>query len=866
MGARYRLQRRIQQRAKKALNGLKGSFVQGLDGNTYLGLEIPLITAFDWLEDGSVNAGHSRHHELFETLKESKGSIDVLPLPVSIEERVSKIRASEQPTQEQFADTVWQKLRQEEAERIAVMLSERPGGDTETMGLLFVSLGRRFEPSTITKGRFYGRPEADRFYLGNHADAYLLQPAESMLAKVAAVWPGSVPVRRQALDKALLQMISPGFTHLEPPIREEGISGSDDYVHEYFGRGDYTDCHPYEFMVDCYGRQRFVTCLPILPPAAREFEANNGFEYGFQAYQGQRVRFSYQFEVTGGLALATETGNSLHDVENHAQSHFDAGGHIEDMAHSIETSRALYRHVMDDKLVVQGRAMLVASAETEEELTVTREALHTSVRKSGASLVNDNQIQRQLLRAAFPGAKKFDRYIRTVGLKQAASAMPYVTSAPAMTGPDFFGITMGKEHQPVFGGLDAQLRLGATEAPVWCFHGPSRRGKTTAVVDWCIPLANRGGYIVHLFDLAKFDLKLLDASKLPPGTVVNFVNLMDHPGALNPVLLAGTDPDPIAMDEIRVAAMEIHLRKVCGQNWKNEWAPALRGACSFVLNEAYRANPGIPRAEVIPDLFKVKDRLYSREGKFAHEDELSACLATPLADRDGASISCSNNSVQALLDKLATPGIHVIQQQGFAIPDASLPRDQYEARHNLGMATLDLAGLLSYNVAMAREVRVAIAHIEFHVTSRLSKGANVAEFMARVGAALQTITIYDTQDGSNDIAQTLRDQITGWVGFAPNTKVGAANSLATMGHEATPKRIADFMGLTNRGWSSTLPPDGINKGGSFFTAPGSVRQIVALQNNRWYISEALETDQSARRKPASQSVDPAQNGRQPVSV
>ena len=843
------LWRRHQNRPRTVLKDYKGSLIQGLDDCWWIAYSVPLVRVFDWLEDSQAIRANQSHLNLFIALFGHEGQIEVLPLPLTREQRIERIISSERPSTQQRLNPLWYSGRYARAAMIADELSAQPGGDVESHGFLFVNLGRTFEPSNLTQMQFMLRPDIDKLHLEHFEHANKISAAEKMRAKLESTWPGLAPAGRELLDQALMQMVWPGHTALGPPLQEEGFLRGNDYLLEYFGQSDYDDTQPYEMCVNFYGRQTYVSCLPIRTAHGTEYLPSADREFGFQAYKGRRVRFTYRFEVRGGKELLTDAGHKLKDVKNHAKSHSDAGGHIEDLKRNVTVAEAFYQHLVNDGIIVRGRPMLVATADTSEELMKMREALRQSVRRSGCTVVDDNQVQRQLLLASFPGSKPFERYIRTIGPKLAAMSMPFVTSAPAITGPDLFGLTMGREILPVFYEIGAALREGATVAPVWCFHGPSRRGKTTALVDWLIPMALRG-YVTHLYDLAKFDLALLDQSKLPAGLIVNMVDLLDHPGCLNPVLLTPPVADTVARDELRVSAMFNHLKKMCGRKWEKNWAQALQAACFHVLIATYQANPTIPQDQAIPSLYDVLSRLRSNKGGFKDEGALATCLAQPMSDRAAADITCANTSVRSFIDALAIPGMHVIQQRGIAIPDESIKADEYEPRHDLAMATLDLAGLLSLNVAMARNIPVAIGHVEFHVTSRLSKGSNVADFMARVGAALNTTTLYDTQQAT-DLAPTLRDQVTGWVGFTPNSSASAKASLEHMGLAPTPRRITDFMGLLDPRWSKKQTPDGVNKGGIFFRPPGAAPTLVAVQNVRWYVGEGFLTDQSERQKQES---------------
>ena len=840
------LWRRHQNRTLTVLKDYKGSLIQGLDGCWWIAYSVPLVRVFDWLEDSQAIRANQSHLNLFLALFGHEGQIEVLPL--TREQRIERIISSERPSTQQRLDPDWITGRYARAAMLADELAARPGGDVESHGFLFVNLGRTFVPSNLTQMQFMLRPGVDKLHLEHFEHADKIAAAEQMRAKLESTWPGLVPAERELLDQALMQMVWPGHTALGPPLREEGIVRGDDYLLEYFGKSDYNDKKPYEICVNYYGRETYVSCLPIRTAHGTEYLPSADREFGFQAFNGRRVRFTYRFEVRGGKELLADAGNKLNDVKNHAESHSDAGGHAEDLRRNVAISKAFYEHLVHDGIVVRGRPMLIASADSSDELMKMRESLRQSVRRSGCTVVDDNQIQRQLLLASFPGAKPFERYNRTIGPKLAAMSMPFVTSAPAITGPDLFGFTMGREILPVLYEISASLREGATVAPVWCFHGPSRRGKTTALVDYLIPMALRG-YVTHLYDLAKFDLALLDKSKLPAGLNVNMVDLLDHPGCLNPVLLTPPVADTIARDELRVSAMFNHLKKMCGRKWEKNWAQALQAACFHVLVSTYQANPTIPQDQVIPSLYDVLSRLRSNKGGFKDEGELATCLAQPMSDRAAADITCANTSVRSFINALATPGMHIIQQRGIAIPDESIDSNEYEPRHDLAMATLDLASLLSLNVAMARNIPVAIGHVEFHVTSRLSKGSNVADFLARVGAGLHTFTLYDTQK-ADDLAPTLMVQVTGWVGFTPNSDAGAKASLEHMGLAPTPRRIADFMNLTDPRWSKTQTPDGVNKGGFMFRPPGAAPTLLALQNVRWYVADGFLTDQSEQQKQA----------------
>ena len=830
------------------LKRLDGSIIAGANNVDQLILQVPLRTCADWMTPDEADDTHKATDALFEALYGHNIQIEVLPLPISLEERITRIRSAEHPTPTQRRDPDWQSASERRAVGIAEKLASRSGGDWEPCGFIMVSLHTLAKPQKMAVADFLKLSDKRKFYTERSENAHLLGQAQEVYDSLVAIWPGIEPAKPAIIDKLLMEMTWPGIKNLEPPVpgEDEFDIANRHYVQRRFGVARFIDCHPDHLQVDHYGTTAYMACLPIGTPEALKYLGNRNMEWGFIADDdGRRVRLSWKLAVTGGKDYRIKMGHRAKDIENHIKGNTEA---IQEQQRRLQAARKLHQHLLDDKPVVVGRPMLIITADTESDLATLRENVKRKMKRTGSWIIDDNEIQHELLMASMPGAKWLDRHIRVMGLAAAARAMPFITSAPQIAGPDFVGFTMGTESLPVFYDLAAALGKDASQAPVWLYVGPSGFGKTTGVINDMIPLITRAGYVGHLIDLAKFDLELLDKAQLPPELEVNMVNLINHPGCLHPVRLTvlpeiegETEVERVARrDQKRISAMVRHLRRVCGRFYQEAWNAPLEEACQDELFKAYSLEPNRSQDDVIPSLYNVIDRL-----KRKRHDDFASTLRQATEDRESADLSFSNKPVRSLMTELSMPALHVIQQRGLDLPSKDIDKDDYEPSHNLALATLDLAGLLSAAVAQNRKVNVVIGHIEFSVTAQLSKGRTVADQLARFGRGYSTITIYDTQLPT-DLAEDLLKQVRGFRCFRFLEDETIQLILRSMGGApaVTPKRILSIQGLGNRLWIKDAPFGTITKGGSFMCPVTDHTQLFAVLNDRHYVNRAFLTDKS----------------------
>lgn len=819
------------------LKDIDGCFVKG-EGGWWMWFHVPLIHGFDWVSYRKTNEIFVDHARIFEALQGYEAQIDVLPVHVSLEERKARLRKDQGLSPLVSNDATWLRRRSQHIDTIAEMLAER--GDYESRGYLGVKLNRK--PPATSGSALVKIPRAERFGIERPSNAGLIPEAREIRTKIRSVWQGRMrPLPHRELVKFIMLATWPGQTDVQAPIRLGESTKDLDYELQFLSQTFVHECHPYEMAFDQFGQTSYATFMPMRLPDETVYEPHTNMEYGWQTdLNNDRVRFTWRFEVVPGHKLIKDAGKKKSDVLNHAEYHVSKGGEARDLQDYIEAAENYYDYLnTKSSLVVKGRPMIVPAAPSEETLRELRGHLTQINGSNRVRLITDTDLQRRLWRASIPGAKTDDAYVDPISHSLAAMAMPFITSRPPAVGPGYFGYTLGKEFSSYSVPLDISLRKNATEAPVWSVTGPSRRGKTTFVLDSVIELAYRAGYVCLVFDLAKFDLELVDASELPPGLLVNFVDVMQHPGSLNPAALA---PRP----EDRLHMMVDFFRNCIGHAWnEHDYKPVIQAACQFAINQA---------PDGIPDLNVVVDRLLHQRGGFeGGVERLLGSALLEISQNEAAVAFFPRPATRRLMDELERPGLHIIQQKLLRIPGAEIRPQQYSPAQNLAMAGLTLGTFLGFRLANAREIPVCIAMIEYHTTSRHETGAREADYLARTGAALQTITIYDTQLPT-DLPEELRRQVTGFVAFTSNDRTNAIRDLSSMNVVPNEALVDQFMALKDFGLSETGEEDDladgddrrINKGAAFIRLPNS-ESVVAVQNQRFNVGTSFVTDAQERR-------------------
>ncbi|MFD0383196.1 ATP-binding protein [Streptomyces stramineus] len=120
-----------------------------------------------------------------------------------------------------------------------------------------------------------------------------------------------------------------------------------------------------------------------------------------------------------------------------------------------------------------------------------------------------------------------------------------------------------------------------------------------------------------------------------------------------------------------------------------------------------------------------------------------------------------------------SPGIWVVQVPGITLPSPDDSRDDWSVHQRLSVALVH--SLLAYGISMAgrkdlRGLRKVVAVPEVHVLTATREGSSFLQYIARVGRALHTALVVDTQDPESLASLTgLVEQMTTVFGFQLTT-------------------------------------------------------------------------------------------------
>ncbi|MBQ0891325.1 ATP-binding protein [Streptomyces sp. RM72] len=300
------------------------------------------------------------------------------------------------------------------------------------------------------------------------------------------------------------------------------------------------------------------------------------------------------------------------------------------------------------------------------------------------------------------------------------------------------GAKVGEPGGPIVGYLtgstpglfryDATIGSEKGDATTTAFIGRSGRGKTTAMMLAMLDAAFRGGFVLAL-DF-KGDLGGVVAAGRRYGLNAHLIETGPRfAGAADLFKLLDKEGSERAQIEVPAQlgiAMPPHLRS--------------RGAETPVQ---HAVNAVI--AEGDPATWKVVEYLRRSDDELARETgealyELSQTgIGAPFMGRPaegGAPLT-------------PEPGIWVVQIPGLSLPGASDDREDWNVLQRMSVALMH--SMLAYGVTTAgrkdlRGLRKAVCVPEVHVLTATKEGASFLEYIARVGRALSTALLLDTQD------------------------------------------------------------------------------------------------------------------------
>lgn len=325
------------------------------------------------------------------------------------------------------------------------------------------------------------------------------------------------------------------------------------------------------------------------------------------------------------------------------------------------------------------------------------------------------------------------------------------------------GAKVGDDHGPIVGYLtgstprafrnDVTAGSDRGDATTTAFVGRSGRGKTTAMMLSMLDAGFRGGYCLAL-DF-KGDLGGVVTAARRYGLNAHLVETGPRfAGACDLFALLASEGTDVARGEVP-AQLSIAIPE-----WLRE-----RGAetpITRAVNEVIRA--GQPATwKVIEYLRGMDDELGRETGEALYELSQNALGAPFMGRPTGASPPLTPE-----------PGIWVVQMPGLSLPGADAGRKEWNPAQRLSVALMH--SMLAFGVTTAgrrdlRGLRKVVCVPEVHVLTATREGANFLQYIARVGRALATALLLDTQDPESLVRLVgVIEQLTTVVGFQLTTR------------------------------------------------------------------------------------------------
>ncbi|MEH6375913.1 ATP-binding protein [Streptomyces sp. KLMMK] len=323
------------------------------------------------------------------------------------------------------------------------------------------------------------------------------------------------------------------------------------------------------------------------------------------------------------------------------------------------------------------------------------------------------------------------------------------------------GASVGDDTGPIIGYLTGSTPgvvrndlTGGSErgdATTSAFIGRSGRGKTTAMMLSLLDSGFRGSFVLAL-DF-KGDMGGLVSAGQRYGLNAHVIETgAQYAGVADLFTLLSGESAERAQTEVPAQlgiALPQHLR--------------MRGAetpIQSAVNEIIAA--GDPATwKVIEYLRRSEDELAREAGDALYELSLTGLGAPFMGKPSGTTLITPS------------PGIWVVQVPGITLPSPDDARDDWSVHQRLSVALVH--SLLAYGISMAgrkdlRGLRKVVAVPEVHVLTATREGSSFLQYIARVGRALHTALVVDTQDPESLASLTgLVEQMTTVFGFQLTT-------------------------------------------------------------------------------------------------
>ncbi|MFJ2438824.1 ATP-binding protein [Streptomyces anulatus] len=392
-------------------------------------------------------------------------------------------------------------------------------------------------------------------------------------------------------------------------------------------------------------------------------------------------------------------------------------------AEMAELKMAISRDGVD--LVDDHPRIVVTSTASLEDLRARVDAVVAHYAGSDIEVVTGEDEQRELWCEMQPG----DRVrVPDVGHTRDVTAL----SASWFWGGARVGDTDGPIVGYLTGSTPGVVRLDVTagsdagDATTTAFLGRSGRGKSTAVAMCCLDAAFRGAFSLIL-DF-KGDLGGVVTAAQAYGLPARLVQTTSQFAGSADLftLLEGHEAAQVEVPAQLTIAAPPHLRA------RGAETPITRAVNAVIKG-------GSPATWRVVEYLRAMDDALGRETGEALYELAQTGLGAPFMGRpaDGAPLLSPE------------PGVWVVQMPGLSLPDAATHMDQWNPLQRLSVALMH--SMLAYGVTTAgrrdlRGMRKVLAVPEVHVLTATRQGAAFLSYIARVGRALGTALVLDSQD------------------------------------------------------------------------------------------------------------------------
>ncbi|WP_435596545.1 ATP-binding protein [Streptomyces albogriseolus] len=462
-----------------------------------------------------------------------------------------------------------------------------------------------------------------------------------------------------------------------------------------------------------------------------------------------------------------------------------ARGSAEDPGRDIEETEDVMAELTrdmrrEDVTLVEDHPRLIVTSETSlDDLRARVDAVITHYGGLGIEVNVGEEEQRELWLEMQPGDQ-----LRVPDLG-------HVRDVIALSGSWWWGgAKVGDDRGPIVGYLtgstpgvfrnDVTAGSDRGDATTTAFVGRSGRGKTTAMMLSLLDAGFRGSYALAL-DF-KGDLGGLVTAARRFGLNAHLVETgRDFAGACDLFTLLAGDGVDVARGEVP-AQLSIAI-----PDWLRE--AGAETPITRAVNEVIAA--GEPATwKVIEHLRTMDDELGRKAGEALYELSQNA-LGAPFMGRP-------TGGAPPIVPE---PGIWVVQMPGLSLPQPEEARRDWTPMKRLSVALMH--SMLAFGITTAgrrdlRGLRKVVAVPEVHVLTATREGSSFLQYIARVGRALATSLLLDTQDPESLVSMVgVLEQLTTVAGFQLTTREqqDALAELLSLPKDAHTRALIQSVGL-----------------------------------------------------------------------